>query len=133
MGQMEVQGCKPGFDHCGSQGQLAIDDASRWCQQHNYAPTTMTVDKAGMMQQAIMVNSRKTIRGVGDAGKIVGRGLLIFHTKNIIVQNIEFSDINPEFIFGGDAIALKDCDLVWLDHLKFSRIGRQVSDLKEQH
>ncbi|KAB8301008.1 hypothetical protein EYC80_002931 [Monilinia laxa] len=45
--------------------------------------------------------------------------------KNIIIQNVEFLELNPKYIWGGDAISVDGSDLLWIDHVKISRIGRQ--------
>jgi pectin lyase len=34
--------------------------------------------------------------------------------------------LNPQYIWGGDAITLAGADLVWIDHVKISLIGRQM-------
>ncbi|KAK6591382.1 Pectin lyase 1 [Botrytis cinerea] len=33
--------------------------------------------------------------------------------------------MNPKYIWGGDAISVDGTDLLWIDHVKISRIGRQ--------
>lgn len=35
-------------------------------------------------------------------------------------------ELNPQYIWGGDAITLAGSDMVWIDHCKFSLIGRQM-------
>jgi len=45
--------------------------------------------------------------------------------SNIIIQNIAITDINPKYVWGGDAITLDSTDLVWIDHVTTARIGRQ--------
>ena len=32
-------------------------------------------------------------------------------------RNIAVTDINAKYVWGGDAITLDDCDLVWIDHV----------------
>ena len=32
-------------------------------------------------------------------------------------RNIAITDINPQYVWGGDGITLNDCDLVWIDHV----------------
>ncbi|KAB8235738.1 pectin lyase fold/virulence factor [Aspergillus alliaceus] len=68
----------------------------------------------------------KSIVGVGNKGVIRGKGLRITNgNKNVIIQIIHFtisSDlehrIEPSVTFTG-------CDQIWIDHNKFSLIGRQ--------
>lgn len=127
-----------------SQGQLWIQDtcsSGTWvsCTYYN-APKT-----------PIDVKSNKSIVGVGTSGVIRGKGLrLRGGVSNIIIQNIHFTvskidyeeeekylqnidssltlvqqELNPQFVWGGDAITLDGVDKVWIDHNKFSLVGRQ--------
>ena len=41
---------------------------------------------------------------------VVGRSLTAY-------RNIAITDINPKYVWGGDAITLNDCDMVWIDHV----------------
>jgi pectin lyase len=41
----------------------------------------------------------------------------------LIVKLIGFSD--PAYVWGGDALTIDGADLVWIDHVTISRIGRQ--------
>ncbi|OLN89056.1 putative pectin lyase F-1-like protein 1 [Colletotrichum chlorophyti] len=77
-------------------------------------------------KRAIEVQSNKSIVGVGDKGVIRGKGFrLINNVTNIIFQNIHITELNPEYIWGGDAITMDGTDRVWIDHCKTSLIGRQ--------
>ncbi|KAE8353406.1 pectin lyase fold/virulence factor [Aspergillus coremiiformis] len=74
----------------------------------------------------IDVGSNKSLLGVGTKGVIRGKGLRVTNgNKNVIIQNIHFTDLNPQYVWGGDAITLTDCDQIWIDHNKFSLIGRE--------
>lgn len=72
------------------------------------------------------ISSDKTIRGIGSKAVIRGKGLVINGAKNIIIQNIWITELNPQYIWGGDALSLQDTDNIWIDHCKFSLIGRQM-------
>ncbi|KAL0944937.1 pectin lyase [Colletotrichum truncatum] len=73
----------------------------------------------------IDVGNDKTILGVGSKGAIKGKGLRM-RGKNVIIQNIQVSDLNPKYVWGGDAIGFDGADLVWVDHVtKTARPGRQ--------
>lgn len=126
-GKETTAGCKPSFDNCGDAGQLAVSEpGSTWCSDQGFPHVDVVVDKAGLAINAMKVKSNKTLRGLGAGAEIIGRGLMIFGETNVIIQNIWIHDINPEFVFGGDAIAMKDTDLVFISHCKFSMIGRQM-------
>ncbi|KAK1931170.1 putative pectin lyase F [Phytophthora citrophthora] len=88
----------------------------------------VTYDKAS--KDALVVGSNKTLRGVGKKGVLKGKGLWL-DGDNIIIQNVHITELNPQFIWGGDAIYLqgtKDRAMknVWIDHVKISRVGRQM-------
>ncbi|KAJ5141057.1 uncharacterized protein N7443_010972 [Penicillium atrosanguineum] len=116
--------CIPDSNTCGSSGQNAIDlDSSSWC--GSYPTTTCTYDKAAI--EGIEVASNKSIVGVGSAGVIRGKGLrLVNGVSNVIIQNIHITELNPQFIWGGDAITLDGTNNIWIDHVKISLIGRQM-------
>ncbi|KAJ0420979.1 pectin lyase B [Aspergillus carlsbadensis] len=105
--------------------QVAINK-DNWCT--NYQPdaptTSVSYDNAGVL--GITVNSNKSLVGQGSAGVIKGKGLrIVSGASNIIIQNVAITDINPKYVWGGDAITLNNADLVWIDHVTTARIGRQ--------
>lgn len=86
---------------------------------------SVTYDKAGLA--GINVGSNKSIVGVGSKGVIRGKGLRMANgAKNVIIQNIHITELNPQYIWGGDAITVAGSDLIWVDHVKISLIGRQM-------
>lgn len=114
--------CIPDSNICGSAGQNAIDN-SDWC--GDYPTTTCTYDKAAI--ESITVGSNKSIVGVGSDGVIRGKGLrMTSGATNVIIQNIHITELNPQFIWGGDAITLDGTDKIWIDHVKVSLVGRQM-------
>ncbi|KAG9251431.1 pectin lyase 2 [Emericellopsis atlantica] len=122
-GKATEQGCMPWGT--GSTCQKAINK-DNWCgnYQPNAPKTTITYDKAGML--GITVGSNKSLVGQGSQGVIKGKGLrMVSNVKNIIIQNIKITELNPEFVWGGDALTIDGADLVWIDHVTTSRIGRQ--------
>ncbi|KAI0160164.1 polysaccharide lyase family 1 protein [Xylariaceae sp. FL1272] len=116
-------GCAPWGT--GSACQVAIDKDS-WCENYepNAAKVSVTYDAAGVL--GITVNSNKSLVGQGTSGVIIGKGLrIVSGATNVIIQNIKITDINPEYVWGGDAITLDGTDMVWIDHVTTSLIGRQ--------
>ncbi|KAJ5479052.1 hypothetical protein N7530_004561 [Penicillium desertorum] len=116
-------GCTPWGTASNCQVAINKDD---WCTnyQPDAATTSVTYNKAGML--GITVGSNKSLIGEGTSGVIKGRGLRIVNgVENVIVQNIAVTDINPQYVWGGDAITINQADLVWLDHITTARIGRQ--------
>lgn len=67
----------------------------------------------------ITVGSNKSLVGKNSA-TIKGKGIRMNSVSNIIIQNVAFTDINPKYVWGGDAITLDDTDMVWIDHVTVS-------------
>ncbi|KAJ5599410.1 hypothetical protein N7450_000477 [Penicillium hetheringtonii] len=116
-------GCAPWGTASACQVAINKDD---WCT--NYQPDAPSVsvsyDNAGSL--GITVSSDKTLIGEGSAGVIKGKGLrIVSGASNIIIQNIAVTDINPQYVWGGDAITVDDADMIWIDHVTTARIGRQ--------
>ncbi|TKY90261.1 hypothetical protein EX895_000259 [Sporisorium graminicola] len=109
------------YAKCPGKGQLAVDDGQGWCKGR--PPTKVTYDKAGVTP--IRVASNKSIIGISPNAAMRGKGLRIAHHQNIILHNFRIDEINPSTIWGGDGVILYDTDLVWIDKLTFSHIGRQ--------
>ncbi|KAM0323891.1 hypothetical protein ACHAQA_008472 [Verticillium albo-atrum] len=122
-GTASETGCAP--YGTGSKCQVAINK-NDWCTnyQPNAAKVSVKYDKAAL--NPIIVKSNKSIVGQGSKGIIKGKGLRITGgAKNIIIQNVHITGLNPQYVWGGDAITLDGSDLVWIDHVKTSLIGRQ--------
>lgn len=123
-GTAKETGCRPASNTCpGKGGQDAINGAN-WCAPH--PKISVTYDKAAMT--ALKVGSNKSIVGVGNKGVIKGVGLrLSGGVSNVIIQNIHITQLNPQYIWGGDAITLVGTDRVWIDHNKvsFSHLERE--------
>ncbi|KAL4949472.1 pectin lyase fold/virulence factor [Aspergillus filifer] len=122
-GTTTATGCAPWGT--ASACQLAINQ-NNWCT--NYQPdapsVSVTYDNAGVL--GITVNSDKSLVGEGSSGVIKGKGLrIVSGASNIIIQNIAITDLNPRYVWGGDAITIDNSDLVWIDHVTTARIGRQ--------
>ncbi|KAL4893133.1 putative pectin lyase A [Aspergillus ambiguus] len=122
-GTTTATGCAPWGT--GSKCQLAINK-DNWCT--NYEPdapsASVTYDNAGVL--GITITSDKTLIGSGSSGVIKGKGLrIVSGASNVIIQNVAITDINPKYVWGGDAITLNNCDMVWIDHVTTARIGRQ--------
>lgn len=122
-GTTTEEGCAPYGTATGCQTSINQND---WC--NNYQPdapkVTVTYDNAAKL--GINVGSNKSIVGIGNKGVIKGKGLrLVSGVNNIIIQNIHITELNPQYVWGGDAITLDDVDMVWIDHVTTSLIGRQ--------
>lgn len=123
-GSTTETGCRPDSNTCpGNGGQDAINGAD-WCDA-SFPSVEVTYDEAGV--NAINIAGDKSIVGVGSDAVIKGKGLRLANgVTNVIIQNIHFTDLNPQYIWGGDAITLAGTDMVWIDHCKFSLTGRQM-------
>ncbi|KAJ5012341.1 putative pectin lyase F [Colletotrichum sp. SAR 10_99] len=73
-----------------------------------------------------MVSASISYDKAGATSLVVGsKGLRLPATpKNVIIQNVHITNINPRDVWGGDALQLEGNDGVWIDHCKFSKVGR---------
>ena len=123
-GSATEAGCRPWGT--GSSCQIAINKDG-WCD--NYQPNApkvskITYDKAGMA--GIKVASNKSLIGQGNKGVMKGKGIRMANgVKNIIIQNVRFTEINPQYVWGGDAITVDGADMIWIDHCTTDLIARQ--------
>ncbi|KAF6754575.1 pectate lyase [Ephemerocybe angulata] len=115
--------CKPWT--CSPNPQLAIN-ANNWCttEYPSASTTTVTYNTAGLTP--LKVGSNKTLLGKGSNAGIKGKGLKITGASNIIIQNIKITDINAQFVWGGDALQIDGGSNIWIDHNYFQNIGRQM-------
>ncbi|WYZ35946.1 hypothetical protein EsH8_X_000593 [Colletotrichum jinshuiense] len=104
-------------------GQLYLGDLS--CGSSDNTAATVSYDVAGT--EPLVVGSNKSILGVNGKGVLNGKGLRIkADASNIIIQGIEITNLNPGVVWGGDALDFQGGnDGVWVDHNKFSLVGRQ--------
>ncbi|KAH9149125.1 hypothetical protein AeNC1_019375, partial [Aphanomyces euteiches] len=87
----------------------------------NGEPISVTYDNAAAKSRLI-ITSNKTLRGEGLKGVIVGKGLWL-NGDNIIVQNVHVTNLNPQYVWGGDGIFIQGFNNramknIWLDHVK---------------
>ncbi|KAK2676762.1 Pectate lyase [Fusarium oxysporum f. sp. vasinfectum] len=117
------------FDFTGTEGTTTATGCAPYgtasaCQLAINKDDCVKYDNAAL--NPILVGSNKSLVGVGSKGIIKGKGLYIAKgAKNVIIQNIQITNLNPQYVWGGDAIALDNTDLVWIDHVTTSLIGRQ--------
>ncbi|PYH78618.1 pectin lyase-like protein [Aspergillus uvarum CBS 121591] len=98
-----------------------------WIQDHCDDGTWISCTYDNAAKSPLDVGSNKSIVGVGSKGVLKGKGLRVRGgNSNVIIQNIHITDLNPEYVWGGDALTLDGADKVWIDHNKFSLIGRQM-------
>lgn len=119
-GTKSEQGCRPDSNTCPDNGgQDAINQAN-WCDNGSAgdgsSAVTVKYDQAAL--KGIPVKSNKSIVGVGDKGVLKGKGLsLTGGVENVIIQNIHITELNPQYIWGGDAITLAGSDKVWSKYI----------------
>ena len=104
-------------------GQYYLGDLS--CGGSEMTPvSSITYDAAG--ETALKIGSNKSILGVGGKGVIKGKGVSIAKdASNVIIQGVEFTNINPGVVWGGDAVDMQGGNTkIWVDHCKFSLVGR---------
>ncbi|POS75272.1 hypothetical protein DHEL01_v206329 [Diaporthe helianthi] len=121
-----ASGCSPWGT--ASACQQALDAANDWCgREQPSAPKVsgLVYDTAAL--SPLKVGSNKSIISSNGKGVLKGKGLsLQSGAKNIIIQGVTITDLNPEVVWGGDGLELQGNDGVWIDHCKFSLIGRMM-------
>ncbi|KAJ4256827.1 hypothetical protein NW762_008923 [Fusarium torreyae] len=86
-------------------GQLYIGELSCGGDDVN-AVSSIDFDKAG--NAPLAVGSNKSIISSNGKGVLKGKGLtLVSGASNVIIQGIEITNINPEIVWGGDALELQ--------------------------
>ncbi|KAF7328527.1 Pectin lyase E [Mycena venus] len=80
--------------------------------------STVTLDTAGIT--GINVQSDKTLVGVNHA-TLIGKGLRFVGVSNIIIQNIAITNLNPAYLWGGDAFSFSDTSKIWIDHVTVAK------------
>ncbi|CAJ2503552.1 Uu.00g109460.m01.CDS01 [Anthostomella pinea] len=86
------------------------------------ATYSVSIDAAAY--NPIYVASDKTLVGKDNA-VLYGKGLRFSDVSNIIIQNVAITNLNPAYVWGGDAIAITDSSNIWIDHVTTSYLGRQ--------
>lgn len=121
-GQSIQKGCVYSNNQCiDIKGQEKILDVQYYC--NGKSLINININIAG--QKPLLVGSNKTIIGVSKHSGVKGKGLLLRGGSNIIIKNINITDINEQVIWGGDAITVDNASNVLIDHNYFARIGRQ--------
>lgn len=114
-GTVTATGCAPWGT--GSACQEAIN-ANSWCTNYESSAPSVTVTYNAAATLGITITSNKSLIGSGSSGVIKGRGVrIVSGASNVIIQNIKITELNPRYVWGGDAITLNDADLVWIDHV----------------
>jgi pectin lyase len=135
-GTTTATGCRPSSNKCpGAGGQDAINSAS-WCTNGNAGAGATSIqvkyDTAGVTP--INLGSNKSIIGVGSKGVIRGKGLRMANgAKNVIIQNIHITELNPQYIWGGDAITLDGADQVWIGTSPYPILSYGLSSSPMDH
>ncbi|GGN51251.1 pectate lyase/pectin methylesterase-like acyl-CoA thioesterase [Actinoplanes campanulatus] len=96
---------------------------------------SIRVDPFGDM---ISVASDKTIVGAGPGAEIVGGGLFLNGSHNVIIRNLTIRDSYLPGDFDGkspandnDGIRLDTADHVWIDHTRIERVGDGGIDIRK--
>lgn len=117
------------FDFSGSEGTTTYSA----CNAYSCAPSaggqallntlngcgslsTYSVSVDAAAYSAINVKSNKSLVGKNGA-TLNGKGLRFVGVSNIIIQNIKITNLNPQYVWGGDAISISDSQNIWIDHV----------------
>lgn len=122
-GKKTATGCY-GYTICAdaSRSELLLDGTG---QCRGKTKFDVTYDAAAT--NPLLVGSNKTLLGVGTGAVLRGKGLVLRGgVTNVVIRNVTITDLNPQIVWGGDAITIDDASRVWIDHDRISLIGRQM-------
>lgn len=102
------------YDCTPDEGGQALLNTLNGCSISTYS---VTIDTAAY--QGINVASDKTLVGT-DGATLNGKGLRFVNVENIIVQNVEITNLNPKYVWGGDALSFSGTSNIWIDHVTVS-------------
>ncbi|PLW22297.1 hypothetical protein PCANC_27121 [Puccinia coronata f. sp. avenae] len=109
----------------GNQVQQARD-FNNWCSKYSSSHKTSKVSFREAPLEPLAVGSQKTLLGVGKSGVLIGKGLVMRHSTNVIIRNIAITNLNPQMVWGGDSIMMDGASDVLIEHCTFSLVGRQM-------
>lgn len=112
-GTETYQACNS-YDCTPEDGGQALLNTLNGCSISTY---DVEIDVAGY--QGINVAKDKTLVGKDNA-TLNGKGLRFVDTSNIIVQNIAITNLNPKYVWGGDALSFSGTENIWIDHVTVS-------------
>ncbi|BEL04813.1 hypothetical protein Q0Z83_030040 [Actinoplanes sichuanensis] len=105
------------------------------------APEPLTIQIAGRIRvdpfgDMITVGDDKTL--IGLDGELIGGGLLLNGSRNVIIRDLTIRDSYLPGDFDGksadndnDGIRLDTADLVWIDHVRIERVGDGGIDIRK--
>lgn len=117
-GTQTLQACD-GYPCSPDNGGQALLNTLDSCSESTY---DVEIDTAAY--EGIQVTSNKTLVGTNSA-TMNGKGLRLVDVENIIIQNIHITNLNPKYVWGGDAISMSGTSDIWIDHVQTSSLGRQ--------
>jgi pectin lyase len=89
--------------------------------------TTWTAQLDSAALDPLLIGSNKSLIGIGPGATLKGKGIAIRGgVSNVIVRNVTITNLNPQVIWGGDAITIDNATNVWIDHDRISLIGRMM-------
>ncbi|GIF20846.1 pectate lyase [Actinoplanes tereljensis] len=123
----------------------AVVRATTLAELRNYAAAAepLTIQVAGSIRvdpfgDMIRVGSDKTIAGYGTGAELVGGGLFLPGSHNVIIRNLTIRDSYIPGDFDGknadndnDGIRLDTADHVWIDHNLIERVGDGGIDIRK--
>lgn len=110
------------YDCTTSDGGQALLNTLGGCTSTTYS---VSIDTAAY--QGIQVTSDKTLVGTDNA-VLYGKGLRFTGVSNIIIQNVAITNLNPQYVWGGDALSFSDTENIWIDHVTVSINQHDLGD-----
>lgn len=98
-GETTATGCAPWGTGSACQEAINQDD---WCTNYEPDAPDVTVEYYPSATLGIPITSNKSLIGSGSSGIIKGIGVrIVSGASNVIIQNIEITDLNPKYVWVG--------------------------------
>ncbi|MEU4603435.1 pectinesterase family protein [Kribbella sp. NPDC023972] len=123
-------------------GRIVVADTAEKLTQYAGSAEPLVIVVRGSLRipfgTQIPVASHKTIIGAGTVAELVGGGLFLNGTHNVIVRNLRIRDSYVPGDWDGksaendnDGIRLDTAHHVWIDHVTFERLGDGLVDVRK--
>jgi len=123
-------------------GQIVVADTAEKLTEYAGSADPLVIVVRGSLRipfgTQVSVASNKTIIGAGTVAELVGGGLFLNGTHNVIVRNLRIRDSYIPGDWDGksaendnDGIRLDTAHHVWIDHVTFERLGDGLVDVRK--
>jgi pectate lyase len=123
-------------------GRTVVAGTAEELTQYAAMPEPLVIVVRGSLQipfgTQVPVASDKTIVGAGTVAELVGGGLFLNRTHNVVIRNLRIRDSyipgdwdGKSSVNDNDGVRLDTAHHVWIDHVAFERLGDGMVDVRK--